>query len=400
MEETEPNNTIQQQRKGKPFHITVAAAGKEGMNMDSDLRMLRSALIYGDQVKLCSYTTSGVLFLFVAWSSPTKHFLEWGEENIVSIIPDGKKRKDLIEGIKSYEEILTKKYRDRYDLQIRMRVERDLAQTKREMRERYPAITKESDIRGIQSAIKSNLLELYTFKSLDFRDIAKKHFAGGDTGDASDVVDEFVNLVSEAIENRTTYPLFDDTSGNLVKLGIEDGALSRSAIRVRQVKHCALADNLLRRLPDFSQTPIDELLDIRTELRPSLDRFRSGVSAYAKDIQSAPWDRDFAAEADELFIQKVKPGVIEVDDMIASNTSIAECVLRGLVNSKSLSGGAIGFIIDQHLALPKYIATALGYAIPTAFSLWEEFKNRFKKRGDAQKHDLYFYYQLRDKVEK
>jgi hypothetical protein len=274
-----------EQKKGRAFHITVAAAGKESMNIDNDLRLLRSALIYGDQVKLCSYTTAGVLFQFSVWSNPLKDFVKWGEENIIDIIPDEQKRNDLIRGIESYRKVIMKKHPSRDDLVTRMRVERDLTRTKEEMRQQYPAITKESDIRGIQAAIKSNLLELYTFKSLDFKGLAKKHFAGQDTGDSSDVVDEFVNLVSEAMENRATYPLFDDTSGTLVKLGIEDGAISRSSIRVNQAKHCALADNLLRRLPDFSETGIDELLDIRSELRPSLDRFRSGMSTYAKDIQ-------------------------------------------------------------------------------------------------------------------
>jgi hypothetical protein len=387
-----------QQHQGRPFHITVAAAGKDGI--DNDLRMLRSALIYGDQVKLCSHTTTGVLFLFSVWSNPLSDFVAWGEENIVGIVPDPQQREKLLRGIESYRAIAKKKHPSRDDLVAKMRIQRDLERTKQEMKQQYPALTKESDIKGIQTAIKMNLLDLYTFKSLDFKGLAKKHFAGQDTGDSTDVVDEFVNLISDAVANRTTYPLFDNTSGELAKLAVRDGAVSLSPIRRRQANHTALADNLLRRLPDFSETPIDELLDIRGELRPSLDRFRSGISTYAKDIQSAPWDEDFAAEADELFIQQVKPGVTEIDEIIASTPSILECVVRGAFNNKSLSGGGIGFLIDQHSALPKYVATALGYGIPTAISLWDEFKNRFRKQKEAQSQYLYFYYRLRDKVEK
>jgi hypothetical protein len=82
--------------------------------------------------------------------------------------------------------------------------------------------------------------------------------------------------------------------------------------------------------------------------------------------------------------------------MIAATPSILECIGRGVFNSKSLSGGGIGFLVDQHSALPRYVATALGYGIPTAQSLRNEFKNRFKKQKETQSHDLYFYYQLRD----
>lgn len=308
-----------QQHQSRPFHITVAAAGKDGI--DNDLRMLRSALIYGDQVKLCSHTTTGVLFLFSVWSNPLSDFVAWGEENIVEIVPDPQQREKLLRGIESYRAIAKKKHPNRDDLVAKMRIQRDLERTKQEMKQQYPALTKESDINGIQTAIKTNLLDLYTFKSLDFKGLAKRHFAGQDTGDSTDVVDEFVNLISDAVANRTTYPLFDNTSGELAKLAVRDGAVSLSPIRRRQANHTALAENLLRRLPDFSETPIDELLDIRGELRPSLDRFRSGISTYAKDIQSAPWDEDFAAEADELFIQQVKPGVTEIDEIIASTPS-------------------------------------------------------------------------------
>jgi hypothetical protein len=242
--------------------------------------------------------------------------LEWGEQNILNLIPDEPRRRELREGLERYREILKKKRPDRDDLITKIKVERDLAQKKKEMKESYPAMTRDADLKGIQKAIEDGLLELHTFKSLNMRELAAKHFAGESTGDSSEVVEEFTNILKEAMENRATYPLFDDTSGKLVKAGILDGAISHSRIRVRQANHSALAANLLQRLPDFSATPIDALLDIRNELRPSLGRFRSGIISYSKEIQCAPWDKDFAAEADEIFIEKVKPGIDEIDEMI------------------------------------------------------------------------------------
>lgn len=141
---------------------------------------------------------------------------------------------------------------------------------------------------------------------------------------------------------------------------------------------------MLRRLPDFGETGIDELLDIRSELRPSLDRFRSGISTHAKDIQSAPWDEDFAAEADEIFIQQVKPGVIEIDDMIAATPSILECIGRGVFNSKSLSGGGIGFLIDQLLCPGMLLQrSVMGFQRPNHFGTNSRIDLRNRKRRKA-----------------
>ena len=160
-----------QQHQSRPFHITVAAAGKDGI--DNDLRMLRSALVYGDQVKLCSHTTTGVLFLFSVWSNPLSDFVAWGEENIVGIVPDPQQREKLLRGIESYRAIAKKKHPSRDDLVSKMRIQRDLERTKQEMKQQYPALTKESDIKGIQTAIKTNLLDLYTFKSLDSKGLGR-----------------------------------------------------------------------------------------------------------------------------------------------------------------------------------------------------------------------------------
>jgi hypothetical protein len=385
-----------QQSEGRPFHITIGAASVEGI--ENELRMVRSALTYADKVKLYSFTTSNVLSLFVIWNNPTKEFLEWGEANIINLLPDKQKQKELLEALERYREILKKKRLDRDDLITKMKVERELAQRKKEMKGKYPAITREDDLRGIQQAVKDGLLELHTFKSLDMQEYITKHYAGEST-DSPSIVEEFTSVLKEAMENRATYPLFDDTSGNLVKGGILDGAISSSKIRLRQANHSALAANLLQRLPDFSSTPIDALLDIRNELRPSLSRFRSGIVSYSKEIQSAPWDKDFAAEADEIFIEKVKPGIDEIEEMISSNKPILDCIMQGLTNSKSLLGGTLGLVVDNQVSLPKYITIGLGYTLPTAYSLWQEFKNRFVGTKEAQKHNLYFYYRLRDKVQ-
>lgn len=92
-----------------------------------------------------------------------------------------------------------------------------------------------------------------------------------------------------------------------ITLQLSDRVIRRAE---SQAKHSALAANLFERLPDFSLAPIDEIIDVRQELRPYLDRFRGGISTYAEGIQSAPWNRDFAAEADELFIKHVKSGIL------------------------------------------------------------------------------------------
>jgi hypothetical protein len=387
-------------RPARPFHITVGTSSVKALDLETDLRMLRSALLYADQVRLCSITTSSVLMLASIWERGSERFLDWGDETIFEFL-DETRQPAIRVAIEQYRAIFKKRHKNRDELTMLRMLERDFAQKRKEFRERNPAITKEEDIRGIQKAIRLKILELKSFKSLDMKEFGAKYLAEGDTVEFP-IVEEFMDMVSSAIQDGTTYPLFDDTTGLLVKMGVDDGAISASTIRVQQARHSALAANLFERLPDFSATTLGEILDIRKELSDSLDRFRSGLSNYAREMRSAPWTKDFAAEADELFIREVKPGIFEIEELVESSNSLRAHVWREVKESKSLigGGGVIGYFLDDYVTLSKYVTAALTGTVPLALSVWEGFTNWIRERRAIKAKTLYFYYRLRDKVER
>ena len=43
------------------FHITIGSAPKPDLSLEEDLRMVKTSLLYGDHVKLCSGTYSSLL---------------------------------------------------------------------------------------------------------------------------------------------------------------------------------------------------------------------------------------------------------------------------------------------------------------------------------------------------
>jgi hypothetical protein len=89
-----------------------------------------------------------------------------------------------------------------------------------------------------------------------------------------------------------TYPLFDDSAGQLVNTAIKEGKLvplNTSASRAKQV---GLSSNLLNRLPSFYNASVDEIVDIRKELDKPLVHFRSAIIKFSKEIESSSWERD------------------------------------------------------------------------------------------------------------
>jgi hypothetical protein len=158
------------------------------------------------------------------------------------------------------------------------------------------------------------------FQSLNENTLIAQYFEGDTNINGADTAREFTEIVKQAIDNRTTYPLFDDTTETLVKTEIENNRLFLSRPKTRQAKHSALVRVLLERLPDFSYIPIDQLIDIREEIRNPLKKFRSGVSAYARKIESAPWDKEFEVEVNEVLIELFEPSLLEREDIVKSRS--------------------------------------------------------------------------------
>jgi hypothetical protein len=215
--------------------------------------------------------------------------------------------------------------------------------------------------------------------------------------------EEFMRVLSEAFQDTSTYPLFDHGAGLLTMNELNQGAQQLSKVRLAQAKHSATAANMLERLPDFGLTPIDSVLDIRRELRPYLDRFRSGIKTYSTKIESAPWSADFAPEADEVFIQDVKPAFLDLEDAIKRNRSI----LTEMKDAKSIlgyvtsaSGSVLGCFIDDYAALPLYAKFIFGLGTAMATPLLQWGLNLIQPDPAIKRHHLYFYYRLRDKIER
>jgi hypothetical protein len=378
----------------KAFHITIGTVSTKALDIETDLHMLRAALLYADKVKLCSYDTSHIFSIFVQAKS-LSHYFDWVERVILPTYDDQERPKQL-EKINGYRGLLRKKHLTGNEYLVLSAAKKQFAQYQSDLKTRYPAITQEADLRGVEKAVKRRLLEFHTFESASEESLAAKHFAREPTIFGADVLEEFLNIVSKAIADGNTYPLFDGTTGLLVRNGIEEGRMSASPVRVGQAKHSALAANYLERLPVFDEISVDEILDIRKDLNPYLARFRSGISTYATKLLSASWDKHFPFEADEIFIREVAPAILEIEDKVKSSNYLVTMIVRKTADAKSLvSGSALSFFVERFDLLPKLASIGLGLAVPLAIAIFDAFKARQKEKQEIEKHNLYFYYRAK-----
>ena len=216
--------------------------------------------------------------------------------------------------------------------------------------------------------------------------------------DVDGSVSEFFVHLTKSI--KSSFPLFDEASNNLMKSAVEARIINLNESEKRKIIHAGVSDNLIQRLPSFDSASVGEIIDIRKELNDPLIRFRSKVQLYSESIQSVPWNDDFENECSLLYYQEVAPAILEIDELTKDGSFIKNLV--GKVTSDGDFRRVAGELIMGVAAagvIPSFAQTvSLDTAVLTAGGVWatakiaDAFKEYTEKKREISKKDLFFYY--------
>jgi hypothetical protein len=238
-------------------------------------------------------------------------------------------------------------------------------------------------------ALRSGRLELSPFSNMAPDDILKLGMGASSTQPLADQAwEEYRKTVLEAVSNKTTYPLFDDLTGDIVGKADSKGLLRPAAGTKRRSRHGGLSGDLLQRLPMFERARVTEVLDIREELSDYLDPFRAAVEDMANTIESASWETDFDEEADLVFRGTVGPTVRAIEDRVRSDQSLKEMTYRYGPITAAGAASSLGAFLGTGSVLGGLAVLAGGVAAAAFQGAATDRKERAKIEGER----LYFYY--------
>ena len=116
------------------------------------------------------------------------------------------------------------------------------------------------------------------------------------------------------------------------------------------------ASALMGRLPTFPLATVDEVLDIRKDLAPSLTRFRGAMVTIAKGFASSAWESDFEDEVHDAWVETVAPAIEQIGASVQQNHSLlsfaADVVRAGKDAYPGLTVVAAGLLGRGTLSLP------------------------------------------------
>jgi hypothetical protein len=396
----------------REFQITIGTHPSSKISLEQDVRLTKAALLYAGQVRLYSLTASMMLMILKLGDINPRQQLRFMEMTIPFLASEEEARRTLTQ----LKRIKNLRFKGRQGRVLLGQFEQLLAEQWTAVKEKAVEIAQEAGIRSIDRAVESGLLELHTFKGTDSIDRALE-FATDCIASASGspllesrasamskrdnrMIREFVERISDAVSDGSTYPLFDVETSELVEASIREGKITVSKAGIERGKHSGLAGHLLQRLPLFEQASIDEILDIRRELNRYLTRFRKAIIEFSEAIKTESWDKDFPSEADKVFYRDVAPAVLDIEEAVKSNKYLMSLARKFADKPLILPSGAVlSVVMSQLSALPAGIVQGLGITTASALIVYDTYNEWKQKKQAIERNYLYFYYHTGKRLE-
>ena len=394
-----------------PLQITIGSYPTNSLNLDQELRLLKVAILYGDQVELYSLKASLISMMLKLKDIPASLQIRLLED-ITPYIKTDVESAAILKNLHAYKEVITKRPRPRSVLIMQQQFAHEWLQ----IRNVAVNLATASGFQDFERPIAAGVVKLHTFETAKSQ-LQAVDFIADCVALASHspllaerrpkmeirddlILEEFVQGMFSAINDGASLPLFDEQTSSLIDAGVRAGIIVPNESAKTQAKHSDLAASLLERLPHFEGASIDQMLEIRGELDRPLVRFRSALIKFSETIKTAAWEKDFPADADIVFRRDVAPAILDIEDATKSNKLITT-IVRGLVEKPLVvpSGSAIGLAISTFSGLPQALTLSIGASTAAGIVIYDAYKAWSEKNLHVQQNAMYFYYCVAKKLE-
>lgn len=374
------------------FDFTVAIAPSD--NIEQELQYIKAALLYADKITLIS----PLAYLYSQLSSQSNHL---SEKDVVRMIEYAlplcrKQEPDLyqngLSAIGQLKSVLSSpKYRS-VKYVDRIKIRKELLDYAAKIDSVLLEILGEEDTKELQILLKSKKLVLQPFEH--------------DLTDLLGITKEYFGMLGKSI--KSSFPLFDETSSKLMSAAVNAKIIQLNDIDKRKITHAGLSEKMIRQLPSFERSSVNEILDINKELNGPLTRFRAKMLTYSDNIQSLPWDDHFAEECTLLYHKEIAPELQEIEELTHEN-SFVKNLGREIISDGAFLKSAGGLIVGIAAAgiIPSFtqsvssdvtiLATGGAWATTKIAAAYNDYR---KNKKEIEKKDLYFYYKAGKILEK
>jgi hypothetical protein len=356
--------------------MVVAANPGSSVTVVPELDLVKAALLYGDEVTLLSPVTTMFLRVEGLQRFSPRQQIELMRRVAPAIMP-AEDVPAFQDGMAEVDDLLRSTARGGAlgEKWLRAALLQKFAPIQRMLAEAVQVITEDAGVDQLARARAKGLLQIESADPGDAMDLlvsciqsAKLAQSGEPNEDsfADGMVETFVDKLSKHLSSGREYLIFDEQIANLTEAAIREGLFTPAKGPAGRCAQAMTASGLMGRLPTFPMATIDEVIDIRSELAPSLTQFRSSMVTISKTFSSAAWEADFEDEVHDAWVESVLPAVESIDASVRDNSSLLSLAsgITGAATSAYPGLAIVGAGLVGHLGAVAAVGGALAGAAP------------------------------------
>lgn len=352
------------------FDITIATVS-DGESRE-EVALVKAALLYGDRVTLLSPSTELVLGAASLTHLPRSDQLEAFATIMGGVNP---------EASEAILAIMRKRRRSPAEIALLQSFEASLRPVIQG--EWFDAVEGLASQVGVSELLPAMEAGLVTIKPLL-------------EGASDDMIDRLVEEVTLLLNDPGAYPLFDHNVGAVASAGVREGLFALHDGTSRHSKQAGLAEGLFGYLPTFPQATVEQILELREEIRAPRIRFREAVSSLSRGFSSESFDEDFGAEVQDAWVEKVAPTLLEIEETL-TESRLRRLIAPAFTTNEAVAGGLLGVAATAVADPGNMLAAVAGLnvgaaATATAKAIWDG----VSKRREAHQNGFYLLHQTND----
>lgn len=156
-------------------------------------------------------------------------------------------------------------------------------------------------------------------------------------------------------------------------------------------------------LPHFSTMPMDEIIDLRRDIKQPLKRFRAAVGRIGRDSETRPIDESFAVEVEDAWRLDVEPALAEVRESLAEHGLLREVASVALGDPRRLlleAGGVVAAAYGPVLSLSGALTAGAAVGIPTVDVAGRALQQHREERLKAKSSAFYFLHRVAEAADR
>jgi hypothetical protein len=400
---------VRRAREGPPVDIAVLyAAGDLG----DSARLIKPALLYGDRVKIYSPVAWMVdqAARFADLSTPLEQFdaiFELSKQ--VSSLP----QMDLDPAtLRQFREFLASEPgRIRRNARL-LGAESEvddlygmLDEMQRIWKDEMPGVIEQiTDSTGsheLLTAIRAGAVDIAPLADATTKSVTSDALRAA-TGDPDErsvdrILEDFLARVVDVVTSQYAFPLLDAGASGLIQALERDAAVVLSPTGLRRSGEVSAAAQFLGYLPYFPDLPMDEVLDLRDEMRTPLMRFRQEMTRICKEFASRSIDDGFKAEVEDAWRERVEPALAEIRESLAEHGLLREVASIALGDPRRLvveAGGVVAAAQTDLLSLSTFMSLGLAGSLPIADVALRALSQSLDARRGIARQGFYFLHKV------